>query len=137
MATFLEDQEPLFFWYRNHSREDYFVQGWKQNRIYADFIVTTHHHHVGEDAAVAEPFNRVYVLETKGRHLSGVLDAKGEQTDAGYKRDVFTLCNHHAKQTKWSELVPVMQSKEMRFEVVDEDGWKARLSELINRPSGS
>ena len=131
VATFLEDQEPLFFWYRNHSRGDYFVQGWKQNRIYADFIVTTQN--LGEDEATAEPFNRVYVLETKGRHLSGVLDAKGEQTDTGYKRDVFTLCNQHATQTKWSELVPVMQSKEMRFEVVDEDGWKARLSALINR----
>ena len=73
----------------------------------------------------------LFVLETKGRHLAGVRDAEDELTDTGYKRDVFTLCTKLAKETKWSELVPFMRGKDMRFEVVDEDGWKARLAELI------
>jgi len=34
---------------------------------------------------------------------------------------------------KWSEVVPFMRGKEMRFEVVDEDGWKVRLNELLNQ----
>ncbi len=37
-----------------------------------------------------------------------------------------------AKETRWSELVPFMASRGMRFEVVDEDGWTSRLTELIN-----
>lgn len=129
VATFLEDQAPLYFWHRNRSRADYFVQGWKKNRIYSDFIFTASD--PGEKGS--ESFNRVFVLETKGRHLAGVRDAEDEVTDTGYKRDVFTLCTDLSKEKKWSELVPFMQNKRMRFEVVDEDGWMARLTELLTR----
>ena len=38
VATYLDRQERLFFWYRNRARKDYYVQGWKRGRIYADFI---------------------------------------------------------------------------------------------------
>jgi len=129
VATFLEDQAPLYFWHRNRSRADYFVQGWKQNRIFSDFIFAASE--PGEKGS--ESFNRVFVLETKGRHLAGVRDAADELTDTGYKRDVFTRCTKLAKETKWNDLVPFMRDKEMRFEVVDEDGWTARLNELLNR----
>jgi type III restriction enzyme len=127
VATFLEDQAPLYFWHRNRSRSDYFVQGWKENRVYSDFIFTASE----PDEKGSLSFNRVFVLETKGRHLSGVRDAEDELTDTGYKRDVFTLCTKLAKEKKWSELVPFMRGKEMRFEVLDEEGWKARLTELL------
>ena len=40
VATYLDQQERLFFWYRNRARKDYFVQGWKRGRIFADFIAT-------------------------------------------------------------------------------------------------
>jgi len=131
VATFLDDQAPLYFWHRNRSRSDYFVQGWKKNRIFSDFIFTAAD--PGEKGSAS--FNRVFVLETKGRHLAGVRDAEDELTDTGYKRDVFTLCTKLAKEKEWSELVPFMRGRSMRFEVVDEDGWKARLSELLNRAS--
>jgi len=61
-----------------------------------------------------------------------VKDAEGKLTDTGYKRDVFDVCSRLATETRWSELVPFMTSRRMRFEVVDEDGWKARLSELLS-----
>jgi type III restriction enzyme len=125
VATFLDDQQPLYFWYRNRSRADYFVQGWRQNRIYADFIFTTR-----DDSA--DTFGNVFVVETKGRHLSGVTDARGDLTDVGYKRDVFTLCSDMATKKNWSEFAPSMQDKRMRFEVVDEEGWTARLTELLS-----
>jgi hypothetical protein len=35
------------------------------------------------------------------------------------------ICKKHH-----SELVPFMNSRTIRFEVVDEEGWKARLNEL-------
>ncbi|CAN5434783.1 hypothetical protein BH20VER3_BH20VER3_14680 [soil metagenome] len=127
VATFLEDQAPLYFWHRNRSRADYFVQGWKKNRIYSDFIFTASD--PGEKGR--DSFNRVFVLETKGRHLAGVVDAEDELTDTGYKRDVFTRCTELTKEKRWSDLVPYMQSKTMRFDVVDEDTWQARLNELL------
>ena len=128
VATFLEAQEMLYFWYRNRSRHDYFVQGWQPNKIYADFIFTT-----AREAENEPEIDRVFVVETKGQHLAGVKDAEGRLTDTGYKRDVFDVCTRLAKEKHWSELVPFMQSRGMRFEVVDEDGWKARLSELLTR----
>jgi hypothetical protein len=39
-----------------------------------------------------------------------------------------------AEEKKWNDVVPFMRDKNMRFEVVDEDGWKARLNELLNEP---
>ncbi len=53
--------------------------------------------------------------------------------DTGYKRDVFTLCTRLAKETRWSELVPFMTSRSMRFEGLDEEGWMARLTDLLNQ----
>ncbi|MGH8018722.1 MAG: DEAD/DEAH box helicase [Opitutaceae bacterium] len=129
VATFLEAQEQLFFWYRNRSRSDYFLQGWQPNRIYADFIFST-----ARGADDSPEIDRVFVVETKGKHLAGVKDAEGKLTDTGYKRDVFTLCTNLATKKRWSELAPFMSSRSMRFEVVDEDGWKARLAELLKQP---
>lgn len=129
VATFLDAQEQLFFWYRNRSRHDYFVQGWQPHRIYADFIFTTRR---GDEDK--PEIDRVFVVETKGKHLAGVKDAEGKLTDTGYKRDVFSLCTDLAQQKTWSELEPFMKSRAMRFEVVDEESWKARLAELLQPP---
>ncbi len=71
----------------------------------------------------------------KGPSPAGVTDAEDKLTDTGYKRSVFTLCSQLAQEKSWAELVPYMRDKEMRFEVVDEDGWEARLNELINSAS--
>ncbi|MFC1590410.1 DEAD/DEAH box helicase [Candidatus Omnitrophota bacterium] len=38
VAIYLDEQEKLLWWYRNLSRQDYCVQGWKKNKVYPDFI---------------------------------------------------------------------------------------------------
>lgn len=125
VASYLDEQENLFFWYRNASRRDYRVQGWKPGRIFADFIFTASRQTADADNA----YHDVFVIETKGLHLK--LNA-----DTNYKRSVFNVCTEHAKKREWSELVPAMQNKTMRFEIVDEDEWQARLNELL-APAGS
>ena len=120
VATYLDQQAQLFFWYRNRARKDYYVQGWKPRRIYADFIVT-----LRDDEPVADDgFHQVFVVETKGVHLKG-------SEDTEYKRSVFDICGEHARKADWAEFVPAMRSKVMRFEVVDEDEWQARLSGML------
>jgi type III restriction enzyme len=120
VASYLDEQENLFFWYRNTSRRDYSVQGWKRGRIFADFIFTASREHTEKN----DPYHDVFVIETKGLHLK--LNA-----DTNYKRSVFNVCTEHAKKREWSEFVPAMQNKMMRFEVVDEDEWQARLNQLF------
>ncbi len=120
VATYLDQQARLFFWYRNRSRKDYFVQGWKPRRIYADFIVTLR----GDEPDADDGFHQVFVVETKGVHLK-------MSEDTNYKRSIFDICTEHARRTDWAEFVPAMQSKAMRFEIVDEEEWEARLNRML------
>jgi len=120
VATWLDEQEKLLlFWYRNRSKRDYAVQGWKRGRIFADFIFAAK-----ADEAEAE-FDRVFVVETKGLHLKG-------NADTDYKRSVFTLCSEHAQRKEWAECVPAMRGTVMKFEVVDEDEWEKRLARMLS-----
>ncbi len=120
VATYLDQQERLFFWYRNRTRRDYYVQGWKPRRIYADFIVTLK----PDEPGMEDEYHRVFVLETKGIHLKG-------SEDTAYKRSVFDLCSKHARKTDWAEFVPAMRNKVVRFEIVDEDEWQQRLNAML------
>ena len=122
VATYLDQQARLFFWYRNRARKDYFVQGWKPRRIYADFVVALRDDEAGAD----DGFDQVFVVETKGVHLK-------EAEDTEYKRSVFDICSEHARKADWAEFAPAMRSKVMRFEVVDEDEWQARLNGMLFR----
>ena len=120
VATYLDQQARLFFWYRNRARKDYYVQGWKPRRIYADFIVTLR----GDEPGTDDDFHQVFVVETKGVHLKA-------SDDTEYKRSVFDICSDHARKADWAEFVPAMRNKAMRFEVVDEDEWQARLNGML------
>lgn len=120
VATYLDRQERLFFWYRNHPRRDYYVQGWKRHKIFADFIFTLR----ADEPGNSDSFHKVFVTETKGLHLRGGADTE-------YKRTVFDLCTQHALEKNWNEFVPAMRNKVVRFEVVDEEEWQRRLNAMI------
>ena len=123
VATYLDRQERLFFWYRNRARKDYYVQGWKRGRIYADFIFTLKPGEPDEPDR-GDEYHQVFVVETKGLHLGG-------SKDTAYKRSVFDLCSRHAKKQDWAEFVPAMRGRIMRFEIVDEDEWEQRLNAML------
>jgi len=55
----------MFFWYRNRSKRDYAVQGWRHHKVYPDFIFTS------ADKSGEDDYKAVYVVETKGKHLIG------------------------------------------------------------------
>ncbi len=117
VASFLDEQSPLYFWYRNVPQRGYYVQGWQKSRIFADFIFTT----TGE---VKSDYRKVFVLETKGLHL--------KNEDTKYKKSVFELCNKRTNEKSWNELVPAMQDREIKFEVVFQEEWEKRLNELFS-----
>ncbi len=120
VATYLDQQERLFFWYRNRPRHNYFVQGWKRGRIYADFLATLR----PDEPDVDDAFHRVFVIETKGIHLK-------QAADTAYKRSVFDICSEHARKADWAEFVPAMSRVRMRFEIVDEEEWEKRLNAMF------
>ncbi len=75
VAWYFEKQAQLLWWYRNLSRQDYRLQGWRKNGIYPDFIVSR------TSATDKTDFDKVFVVESKGIHL------KNDDTD--YKKQVF------------------------------------------------
>lgn len=116
VAWYLEDQSKLFFWYRNVPRQDYAVQGWRRQKIYADFIFTTQGKSQGG-------YNKVFVVETKGIHL------KNEDTD--YKKTVFDICNEQAEEGNLSDLGFKWKNTPITFEVLFGDEWERRLNALL------
>ncbi len=120
VATYLDQQERLFFWYRNRARKDYYVQGWRPGKIYADFVFTLR----ADEPDADDELHRVFVVETKGLHLK-------HAGDTDYKRHVFDICSEHAARRRWAEFVPAMRDKVMKFEIVDEEEWEKRLNVLL------
>lgn len=118
VAWYLENQHRLFFWYRNRSRHDYSIQGWREHRIYPDFIFTA------SGKAEQTDYERVYVVETKGLHLK-------DNAKTDYVRKVFDICTQQARSRNWTELGLEMKDKVLRFEVLAEDEWEAKLNEVL------
>lgn len=117
VAIYLDEQEKLLWWYRNLSRQDYYIQGWKKHRIYADFIFAD------TDAKQRDDYNKIYVVETKGLHL------KNEDTD--YKTNVFDFCNRLGQQKDWRELNLEFAEKKIEFQVIFGNEWEARINKIF------
>jgi len=118
VAWYLENQHRLFFWFRNRARHDYSIQGWREHRIYPDFIFT------GTEKEKPTDYENVYVIETKGLHLK-------DNAKTNYIRKVFDICTRQAKSRNWNELGLEMKDKVLRFEVLAEDEWEANLNEIL------
>ena len=73
-ACYLDEEKALRWWHRVAARQqgEYYLQGWKQGRIYPDFVAMTTG---GMDD------KRVLIVDTKGEHLGG-------NADTEYKRKV-------------------------------------------------
>lgn len=119
-ATYLNGQARLFFWYRNRSRKDNYMQGLEPRRIYADFVQTLK----ADEPDVGDGYHRVFVVETKGVHL-------GQAESTEQKHSIFDVCSEHARRADWAEFVPAMRDNVMRFEVVNEGEWKHRLNAML------
>jgi type III restriction enzyme len=118
IAIYLDEQEKLLFWYRNASKKDYYVQGWKKGKIYPDFIVPE------VDIQKPDDCSTVYVVESKGLHL------KNEDTQ--YKQTIFEICNELGKKMKWGELKQEFFGSRIVFKLIFEDEWKRKINEILS-----
>lgn len=118
VALYLEEQEKLLWWYRNLVKKDYYyIQGWKKNRIFPDFIVAE------KSNNDKETYENIYVIETKGLHL--------KNEDTKYKESVFALCNELGKKVSWNELGLDLGGNQVEFQVIYEDEWKRKLNTIF------
>jgi len=117
VAIYLDKQEKLLWWYRNMSKQDYHIQGWKKNKIYPDFIASE------VNTVNEEDYGNVYVLETKGLHL--------KNEDTAYKQNVFELCSELGTKKAWKELGLDFPDKKVNFQVIFEDEWQNKINKIF------
>ena len=76
-ARYLDEWQALEWWHRVAARQrgDYYLRGWRQERIWPDFLAM---------ANETDGTRRILVMETKGEHLRG-------NQDTDYKDRVMTV----------------------------------------------
>lgn len=116
VALYLDEQAQLLWWYRNLSRQDYHIQGWKRHRIFPDFVTT-------QRGEIEQDFSKITVIETKGLHL--------KNEDTVYKQDVFELCNELGKEVDWRDLNLEHGENPIEFQLIFEDEWKNRINHIF------
>ncbi len=122
VALYLDESPEVLWWYRNIvGVNEFSIEGWKPNKLYPDFIVQR-----GEDGA-AKP--TVWIVESKGRHLSG-------NADTEYKRDVAKTFEKLGEKVTWQKLGEDFADHCFRFQVLDQGDyadkdWKADLQKML------
>ena len=117
IALYLDGQEKLLWWYRNLSRQDYYVQGWKRHRIYPDFLLGN------VSKKKHNEFDKIFVVEAKGVHL--------KNEDTAYKQSVFEFCNALGKERPWAEIEQEFPDRKLEFQVVFENEWWQTLNKTL------
>ena len=122
VALWLDSQDQLFFWYKNAVGKNwYFLQGWRSNKLYPDFISTTRK----SDGTYG--IDKVFVIESKGMHLVG-------NSKTSYIEEIFAECNK-VQPKHISELGFEMNSKPVKFEVLHLHDWENKLQALFETPN--
>ena len=100
-ARYLDEHKALHWWHRVAVRQqnEYFVRGWRQDRIWPDFVALGGHN---------SDEGHVLLFETKGEHLKGhddteykrrVLEILEESFNSGTNHGNFTIGDGPAKGT--------------------------------------
>jgi type III restriction enzyme len=117
LAWYLDSHEAVQWWHRVAMRQDWHLQGWKRNKVYPDFLVCLDQQTPGT--------LRFRVLETKGLHLKG-------NEDTAYKDRLFQLLTRYsARGVAVGELTLGLEPEQLRFELMLENDWRARLPEIL------
>ena len=121
VATFLDQQERLFFWYRNRPCQDYYVQGWGRGRMCADFLhAETGRPGPGRPIPPGGSWSRPRA-STSRRPPTPSTSARSSTSAPRTRRGAAGPSS------------PRRCAAAMRFEVVDEAEWQRRLTELLAR----
>ncbi|MCL5971081.1 MAG: DEAD/DEAH box helicase family protein [Firmicutes bacterium] len=118
VALYLDKQETLLWWWRNIARQNYYVQGWQKNKIYADFIAAK------KDEQDPTDYGTVYVLETKGSQLAN-------NADTIYKEEMFRYCTALGERVPWQAIANNFPAKQVRFQLIHDEEWQRMLNALF------
>ena len=111
-ALYLEKSNAIYWWHRVAARQDYYLQGWRRQRVYPDFV------------ACRKDDGKLLILETKGIHLKG-------SDDTGYKKKLLAILEE-AYSTASERGQMKIGEPPATFRMMFEEKWKGQVSELLN-----
>ena len=117
-ALYLDKKDAIQWWHRIAARQGYFLQGWRRDRVYPDFIACVQGNRKGQQ--------RLLIFETKGQHLEG-------NSDTTYKRELIkTLESAYKNATEYGTMEAAgPNDKTMSFRMLLEDSWRETVNETI------
>ena len=117
-ALYIDKQSAIQWWHRIAARQGYFLQGWRRDRVYPDFIACLQRSGTGPQ--------RLCIFETKGQHLEG-------NSDTTYKqRLIETLETAYRNATSHGTMdITTPNNKTMSFRMLFEDSWYETVNETI------
>ena len=111
-ALYLEKSNAIYWWHRVAARQDYYLQGWRRQRVYPDFV------------ACRREDGKLLILETKGIHLKG-------SEDTSYKKKLLaTLEDAYSAAFERGQIQ--FNEPPATFRMMFEDKWQEQVSELLN-----
>ena len=111
-ALYLEKSNAIYWWHRIAARQDYYLQGWRRQRVYPDFV------------ACRKDDGKLLILETKGIHLKG-------SEDTSYKKNLLAILEE-AYSTASERGQMKIGKPPATFRMMFEERWKGQVSELLN-----
>ena len=120
-ALYLDKQGAIQWWHRIAAKQGYFLQGWRRDRVYPDFIACLQRSETGPQ--------RLCLFETKGQHLEG-------NTDTTYKQELIkTLETAYQNATQHGTMnITAPNNKTMSFRMLFENSWRETVNETITDP---
>ncbi len=111
-ALYLDTHTAINWWHRVAARREYALQGWQRHRVCPDFV------------ACRREDGRLFILETKGNHLS-------INPDTDYKEKLFANLEHiyttAIERGDWH----ISEPPEATFKILFEDTWREQVGELL------
>ncbi len=112
-ALYLDKSNAIYWWHRIAARQAYYLQGWRRQRVYPDFV------------ACRKDNGKLLILETKGIHLKG-------SEDTSYKKKLLdTLEKTYRIALDRGEMA--INKTPATFRMMFEDSWRDDINGVINK----
>lgn len=117
-ARYLDEKEAIQWWHRIAAKQGYFLQGWRRDRVYPDFIACL-------QGRRNEP-QRLLIFETKGQQLAG-------NSDTTYKQKLIKTLERAYRDAQERGEVSALgpNNKSMSFRMLFEESWRETVNEAI------
>lgn len=120
-ALHIDGQSAVKWWHRIAVKQDYFLQGWRRDRIFPDFLACRQRR--------AESPQRLIIFETKGQHLRG-------NSDTRYKEKLLEMLEEaYANATDCGTMTAVApDGQSMLFRLLLEKTWRETANAILAEP---